>query len=63
MTLGEKRRYRPTPEEDQEIREAALDRTIESSFPASDPPSWNSSEAVPGPPPKKGKKGGHGKGA
>ena len=31
MTLGEKPRHRPTREEDQEIREAALDRTIESS--------------------------------
>jgi hypothetical protein len=39
MRLGEKPHHRPTPEEDQEIRESALDRTIESSFPASDPPS------------------------
>jgi hypothetical protein len=39
MRLGEKPQHRPTPEADQEIREAALDRTIESSFPASDPPS------------------------
>ena len=28
-----------TPEEEREIREAALDQTIEGSFPASDPPS------------------------
>jgi hypothetical protein len=28
-----------TKEEEQEIREAALDETIEGSFPASDPPS------------------------
>jgi hypothetical protein len=30
-----------TPEEERKIREAALDRTIEASFPASDPPSTN----------------------
>jgi hypothetical protein len=28
-----------TPEEERKIREAALDQTIEESFPASDPPS------------------------
>jgi hypothetical protein len=28
-----------TPEEERQIREAALDETIEDSFPASDPPS------------------------
>lgn len=28
-----------TPEEEREIREAALDETVEDSFPASDPPS------------------------
>lgn len=28
-----------TPEEERKIREAALDKTIEDSFPASDPPS------------------------
>ena len=28
-----------TPEEERKIREAALDQTIEDSFPASDPPS------------------------
>jgi len=28
-----------TPEEERKIREAALDETIENSFPASDPPS------------------------
>jgi hypothetical protein len=30
-----------TPEQEREIREAALDQTIEGSFPASDPPSSN----------------------
>jgi hypothetical protein len=30
-----------TPEEERKIREAALDQTIEDSFPASDPPSSN----------------------
>jgi hypothetical protein len=30
-----------TPEEEHRIREAALDETIEASFPASDPPSTN----------------------
>jgi hypothetical protein len=30
-----------TPEEERKIREAALDRTVEDSFPASDPPSSN----------------------
>jgi hypothetical protein len=39
MTPREKPRHRLTPEEDREIREAALARTIEGSFPASDPPS------------------------
>jgi glyceraldehyde-3-phosphate dehydrogenase (NAD(P)+) (phosphorylating) len=33
------RRHRHTPEEEASNREAALDRTIENSFPASDPPS------------------------
>ena len=33
------RHHRHTLEEEAEIREAALDRTIEDSFPASDPPS------------------------
>jgi len=28
-----------TPEEERRIREAALDQTVENSFPASDPPS------------------------
>jgi hypothetical protein len=32
-------RHRHTPEEERRIREAALDQTIEESFPASDPPS------------------------
>lgn len=31
--------HQHTPEEEREIREAALDETIEESFPASDPPS------------------------
>lgn len=31
--------HQHTPEEERRIREAALDRTIEASFPASDPPS------------------------
>jgi hypothetical protein len=33
--------HQHTPEEEHEIREAALDETIEASFPASDPPSSN----------------------
>jgi hypothetical protein len=33
--------HRHTPEEERRIREAALDETIENSFPASDPPSSN----------------------
>ena len=32
-------RQQHTPEDERTIREAALDRTIEGSFPASDPPS------------------------
>lgn len=31
--------HQHTPDEEREIREAALDQTIEGSFPASDPPS------------------------
>jgi hypothetical protein len=31
--------HRHTPDEEREIREAALDETVASSFPASDPPS------------------------
>jgi ketosteroid isomerase-like protein len=34
-------RHDHTPEEERAIREATLDRTIENSFPASDPPSTN----------------------
>jgi len=30
-----------TPQEERQVREAALDETIEASFPASDPPSSN----------------------
>ena len=33
--------HQHTPEEEREIREAALDQTVEASFPASDPPSTN----------------------
>ena len=33
--------HQHTLEEEHKIREAALDRTIEASFPASDPPSSN----------------------
>jgi hypothetical protein len=33
--------HQHTPGEEREIREAALDQTIEGSFPASDPPSSN----------------------
>ena len=33
--------HQHTPKEERRIREAALDQTIESSFPASDPPSSN----------------------
>jgi hypothetical protein len=35
------RSHQHTPDEEREIREAALDETIENSFPASDPPSTN----------------------
>jgi hypothetical protein len=35
----QKGKHDHTPEEEREIREAALDQTIEASFPASDPPS------------------------
>ena len=34
-------KHQRTPNEEREIREAALDQTIEGSFPASDPPSSN----------------------
>lgn len=34
-----KRKHVHTPSEERAIREAALDQTIEESFPASDPPS------------------------
>lgn len=36
---GHRDDHNHTPEEEREIREAALDETIEASFPASDPPS------------------------
>jgi hypothetical protein len=32
-------RHQHTPEDERQIRDAALDETIEASFPASDPPS------------------------
>lgn len=32
-------RHHHTPDEERQIRDAALDQTIEASFPASDPPS------------------------
>jgi hypothetical protein len=38
---SEKTRHQHTPEEERRIREAALDKTIADSFPASDPPSSN----------------------
>lgn len=41
MTPHEPKRHQHTPAEEREIREAALDDTIEASFPASDPPSSN----------------------
>lgn len=36
---SDKTRHTHTPDEERRIREAALDETIEGSFPASDPPS------------------------
>jgi hypothetical protein len=38
---SENTEHQHTPEEEREIRDAALDETIEASFPASDPPSSN----------------------
>ena len=35
------RQHQHSPEEERKIRDAALDQTIEASFPASDPPSSN----------------------
>jgi hypothetical protein len=44
--------HQHTPEEERKIREAALDQTIEATFPASDPPSSNPNpddhDALPG---------------
>jgi hypothetical protein len=37
--MPDKPRHDHTPEEERRIREASLDQTVESSFPASDPPS------------------------
>jgi hypothetical protein len=39
MPSAEINRHQHTPEEERRIREAALDETLESTFPASDPPS------------------------
>jgi hypothetical protein len=39
MTAHHTGRHQHTPEEERAIRDAALDATIEDSFPASDPPS------------------------
>ena len=39
--LSDDTEHQHTPDEEREIREAALDQTIEGSFPASDPPSSN----------------------
>jgi hypothetical protein len=39
MTSNDTPGHHHTPEEERKIREAALDETVESSFPASDPPS------------------------
>ena len=38
---SDKTGHQHTPDEERRIREAALDQTIEGSFPASDPPSSN----------------------
>ena len=39
MAADQVERHQHTPEEERRIREAALDETLEGSFPASDPPS------------------------
>ncbi len=39
MASDQIERHQHTPEEEQRIRDAALDETLEGSFPASDPPS------------------------
>ena len=39
MTPDDRTSHQHTPEEERTIRDAALDKTIEDSFPASDPPS------------------------
>ena len=41
MTSNDTLSRRHMSEEERKVREAALDQTIESSFPASDPPSTN----------------------
>ena len=41
MTPDKPERHQHTPAEERAIREAALDETLEGSFPASDPPSSN----------------------
>ena len=54
MTRTNDQGHHHTPEEEREIREAALDETIEESFPASDPPSTlpnpDDHDALPAPP-------------
>ena len=40
-SASNKAQHQHTPNEERRIREAALDQTIEDSFPASDPPSSN----------------------
>lgn len=41
MTPENAKRHQHTPAEERKIREAALDQTLEGTFPASDPPSSN----------------------
>jgi hypothetical protein len=41
MASDQVERHQHTAEEERRIREAALDETVEGSFPASDPPSSN----------------------
>ena len=39
MKPNETKKHQHTPEQERSIREAALDKTVEDTFPASDPPS------------------------
>jgi hypothetical protein len=41
MTPNDSPDHRQAPDDERAVREAALDQTIENSFPASDPPSTN----------------------